>query len=73
MIDDLKKDSLQYTVSLLKINTGQNNFSPALYKGGIVFATDRSTVTAKTKMYAWTGLPFLDMYYSKKENTGTSN
>jgi len=69
-VDELKKDSARYSVELSKINTGQSNFSPTIYKDGIVFTTDRSTVTAKSKMYAWTGKPFLDMYFAKPDKTG---
>jgi peptidoglycan-associated lipoprotein len=69
-VEELKKDSARYTVELSKINTGQSNFSPTIYKDGVVFATDRSTETAKSKMYAWTGKPFLEMYFSKPDNSG---
>jgi peptidoglycan-associated lipoprotein len=69
-VEDLKKDSARYSVEISKINTGQSNFSPTAYKDGIVFTTDRSTTTAKSKMYAWTGKPFLDMYFSKPDNAG---
>jgi peptidoglycan-associated lipoprotein len=72
-VDELKKDSARYTVELSKINTGQSNFSPIAYKDGIVFTTDRSTETAKSKMYAWTGKPFLEMYFAKPDNAGGWN
>ncbi len=69
-IDELKKDSLKYTIEPVNINTGQSNFSPTAYKDGIVFVSDRSTDMAARKMYAWTGQPFLDLYFSKKDKTG---
>jgi len=70
-IDELKKDSLKYTLEAANINTGQTNFSPTAYKDGIVFVSDRSTETAARKMYAWTGKPFLDLYFSKQDKTGS--
>ncbi len=70
-IDELKKDSAKYTLEVANINTGQSNFSPAAYKGGIVFVSDRSTESAARKMYAWTGKPFLDLYYTKQDKTGS--
>jgi peptidoglycan-associated lipoprotein len=76
-VDDLKKDSLRYTVELSKLNTGESNFSPVIYKDGIVFATDRKGTVKKSKginlisdVYSWTGRPFLDMYFSKPDKTG---
>jgi peptidoglycan-associated lipoprotein len=70
-IDELKKDSLKYTVNAVNINTGQSNFSPTAYKDGIVFVSDRSTESAPRKMYQWTGKPFLDLYFSKQDKTGS--
>ena len=70
-IDELKKDSLKYTLEAVNINTGQTNFSPTAYKDGIVFVSDRSTESSPRKMYAWTGKPFLDLYFSKQDKTGS--
>lgn len=70
-IDDLKKDSLKYKVEAVNINTGQSNFSPTAYKDGIVFVSDRSTESAARKMYQWTGKPYLDLYFSKQDKTGS--
>lgn len=61
-IDRWKEDSLQYTIQTSSINSGQSNFSPVLTKDGVVFATDRS---GKGDAYAWTGRPFLEMYFAK--------
>ncbi|MEO8088409.1 MAG: OmpA family protein, partial [Bacteroidota bacterium] len=49
----------------------QTNFCPTAYKDGIVFVSDRSTESAPRKMYAWTGKPFLDLYFSKQDKTGS--
>ena len=70
-IEELKKDSLKYTVEQVNINTGQSNFSPTAYKDGIVFVSDRSTESSARKMYQWTGKPFLDLYFSKQDKTGS--
>ena len=55
-------DSVKYTVQTSNINSGQSNFSPVWYNGGVVFATDRNT---KGKTFEWTGRPFLEMYFAK--------
>lgn len=61
-IEVWQKDSAKYTIQSSTLNTGQSNFSPVWYKEGIAFTSDRNS---KAKSYAWTGRPFLEMYYSK--------
>jgi peptidoglycan-associated lipoprotein len=75
-VDDLKKDSLRYTVELSKLNSGESNFSPTVYKDGVVFTTDRKGkskskgISLIPSVYSWTGRPFLDMYFSKPDKSG---
>lgn len=61
-IEIWQKDSAKYTIQSSSLNSGQSNFSPVWYKDGIAFTSDRNS---KAKNYAWTGRPFLEMYYSK--------
>ena len=49
-VEDLKKDSARYSVELSKINSGQSNFSPTVYKDGIVFATDRTGLNTRARV-----------------------
>lgn len=62
-----KQDSARYTIESSQLNTGGSNFSPVWYRDGVVFVSDRN---AKAKTYQWTGRPFLDLYYSKKDVNG---
>ena len=62
-----KQDSARYTIEVSKLNTDGSNFSPVWYRDGVVFVSDRN---AKAKTYQWTGRPFLDLYYSKKDQSG---
>lgn len=59
-------DSAKYTVEPLSINTGESNFASTYYQDGIVFVSDRS---GAKRTYEWTGRPFLDLYFSKKNGT----
>lgn len=63
-----QEDSARYTLQQLPMNNGQSNFSPVWHKDGIVFVSDRS---GGKKQYEWTGRPFLDLYYSKADKTGS--
>ena len=56
------KDSLDYTVRLLKLNTAQQEFSPQLYERGIVFASNRYSQTRSEKEFGWDGLPYTAIY-----------
>ncbi len=62
-----KQDSARYTIEMSKLNTDGSSFSPVWYRDGVVFVSDRN---AKAKTYQWTGRPFLDLYYSKKDQSG---
>lgn len=66
-ITQWKQDSARYTIQSSKVNTEGSNFSPVWYRDGVVFVSDRNE---KAKTYQWTGRPFLDLYYSKKDQSG---
>lgn len=68
-MDDLLKDSLEYTVSSAQINSGQSNFSTARINDKIVFTSDRAKA-AKRNLYNWTGRPFLNIYQSTVDGNG---
>lgn len=66
-ITQWKQDSARYTIEVSKLNSEGSNFSPVWYGDGVVFVSDRNS---KAKTYQWTGRPFLDLYYSKKDQSG---
>lgn len=68
-IQAFNADSLRYTIELLSINSSNSisSFAPTFYAEGIVFTSDRNT-SGKNRIHEWTGKPFLDLYYAKKEN-----
>lgn len=64
------KDTANYFVWKLIINSPNADFSPVLYNNGMVFASARETKNLVDKKHSWTGQPFLNLYYSKgKGNT----
>ncbi len=64
-------DTLMYEISLLPFNrAGVNNFSPAFYRGGIVFVTDGSPPTHRTRHSALNRPRYFDLYYAKKTEKG---
>lgn len=66
--DSLKnyiKYSYQYEVSPVFANETESNFSPAFFKNGIVFASERSKPTKTVGVSQWTGHSYLDIYFSE--------
>ncbi|MCC6385342.1 MAG: OmpA family protein [Bacteroidia bacterium] len=64
------KDTGNYFIWKLIINSQNADFSPVLFNNGIVFASSRETKGLFEKKHTWTGEPFLHLYYSKgKGNT----
>jgi len=67
------KDNLQkylinnndYNVTVMKINSSDQDFAPAFFKDQIVFASTRAKMRMIKKTYNLNGKPFLNMYVSK--------
>lgn len=64
-VDKFFQDSERYTVELAPFNSKDADFSPAYYKGGIVFCSSRPREDNKNKLiHKWIGKRFLDLYYA---------
>ena len=50
-------------ISLANFNSGQSDFSPAFYKKGLVFVSNRSYHTAVKRTFEWDQTSFLDLYF----------
>lgn len=59
-----------YQVDNLPINTPYSEHSPAYYKGGILFSTDRKEDSPVSRTSTLTGYNFLDFYHAPGEDTG---
>jgi outer membrane protein OmpA-like peptidoglycan-associated protein len=57
------KDSLDYRVNYLSINTPYNEFGAALFDSGFVFESNRSKRLTNNNEFGWDGLPFTKLYY----------
>ncbi len=59
------EDTTVYNISLMTINKeNESNFSPAFFKQGIVFLSDRSAAGKVGERSDWTGKEYLDLFYS---------
>ncbi len=53
-----------YEIKKLPFNTKFDDFGPAYYKNGLVFASERGNTGPVKRIHEWTGYPFLDLYYT---------
>ncbi|GAA4306444.1 OmpA family protein [Nibribacter koreensis] len=56
--------------NLSGLNSSSTDFSPANYKGGIVFTSDRMDGRRNSITSGWTGKPNSALYYSKRDTAG---
>ncbi len=59
------KDSLDYTIRLLKLNTRQQDFSPQYFQRGMVFVSNRYSRREGERQFGWDGLPYANIYWVK--------
>lgn len=62
-IGRLYKNSGDYRVDYLNINTDRADFSPVRYKSGLVFCSGRGEGTGVKRVFNWDKTAFLDLYY----------
>lgn len=65
MYESYFDDSTNFVVTKLDINSENADFGAALYQEGIVFASSRREHETIERTHAWTGQPFLNLYYSR--------
>ena len=63
------KDSTNWQIEFLSINSPQADFSPMYYKKGIVFCSARTQGGAVKYVYGWDQSAFLNLYYVEDTST----
>lgn len=65
------RDTTEYIINLLGLNqAGISSFSPAYYRSGITFLSDRSAPGKSKIKSEFTGKEFFDIFYAKKTEKG---
>ena len=59
----LSKNANCYKVDYLSINTNSADFSPAYYKNGLVFVSNRHNSVGVRRVFGWNDTPFLDLFF----------
>jgi tetratricopeptide (TPR) repeat protein len=63
----LYEDSSRFRLSPVSFNSDAKDFSPAYYKDGLVFVSNRENESRK---YKWDETPFLDLYLARRDREG---
>jgi outer membrane protein OmpA-like peptidoglycan-associated protein len=64
-------DTTLYTIQPLRFNgLGEDNFSPAFYRSGIVFLSDKGYKGLSKSKSDWTGKRYLDLFYAERTDKG---
>lgn len=70
-IEQFYIDTSLYTLQPLRFNRiGENNFSPAFYRSGIVFLSDKPFKGLSKSKSDWTGKRYLDLFYAQRTDKG---
>ena len=62
-VSALTRNAGSYKVEFLSMNTRQAEFSPILYKEGLVFVSAGHGGNGIKRVFNWSSTPFLDLYY----------
>jgi len=71
---EMKKKPGAYSLALDSVfNTQYSEFSPILWKEGVIFASDRpveSILPNKKSIYGWTNTHYINLFFSQKDKKG---
>ncbi|RYF60445.1 MAG: flagellar motor protein MotB, partial [Cytophagaceae bacterium] len=62
-VSALTSNAGSYRVDFLDLNTPDAEFSPMLYRGGLVFVTSSKADNGVRRVFKWDNTPFLDLHY----------
>jgi len=62
-ISTFMKDRQDWKIDFTNINTSASEYSPAFYKNGLIFSTNRNTGGAVKRVFEWDQTPYSDLYY----------
>ena len=61
-ITTLAKDQGLYQINYTDLNTANSEYSPAFYKGGLIFSSNRTKYDVTKQIFGWDETPFSDLY-----------
>jgi len=73
VIEELKKDSSNYTIKRLDINSVENDFCPYVVNNEMYFLSSRRNTWAAGRKYGWDNSYYLDVYKGYIEGESVKN
>ncbi|MCB9032971.1 MAG: OmpA family protein [Chitinophagales bacterium] len=67
-IDNYASDKNRFSLQNLDFNSAQYDFSPVLYKDGLIYTSSKGGSGAIKNTSAWTGISFFNMYFVEGSN-----
>jgi outer membrane protein OmpA-like peptidoglycan-associated protein len=62
-VNALTRNAGSYKVEFLSMNTRRAEFSPMVYKDGLIFVSSGHEGNGVKRVFKWNNTPFLDLYY----------
>lgn len=69
-VEAFYRDSSDYRLQLYRFNSEEDDFAPAWYRDGIIFASSRGDGEMVKSRYEWNDQPFLDLYFGEVDSSG---
>lgn len=69
-VEAFYQDSSDYRLRLYRFNSEEDDFAPAWYRDGIIFASSRGDGEVVKSNYGWNDQPFLDLYFGRVDSSG---
>jgi outer membrane protein OmpA-like peptidoglycan-associated protein len=69
-IEGFYQDSSDYRLRPYRFNSEEDDFAPAWYRDGIIFASSRGEGEVVKSKYEWNDQPFLDLYFAPVDSSG---
>jgi outer membrane protein OmpA-like peptidoglycan-associated protein len=60
------KDSMMYRIEYMPFNSNKSDIAATYYQDGLVYASDKASGTGMKRIYDWTGDPFYNFVFVKK-------
>ena len=73
VIEELKKDSSNYSLKRLAINSDENDFCPYVVNNELYFLSSRRNTSINGRKYGWDNSYYLDVYKGYIEGTDVKN
>jgi outer membrane protein OmpA-like peptidoglycan-associated protein len=73
VLEDLKKDSSNYSLKKLSINSDENDFCPYVLNNEMYFVSSRRNTTLTSRKYGWDDSYYLDIYKGTIEGDDVKN